>query len=177
MYRKRYGRMTTLAWMSAEMRQTSLALAVICGCLCVLAYVIVRCASGTPYAVMLQLGIADLVPPVWLMTLLRFLSFAVAGCAAGLVLGWRERGCGAEKYRGCMLFILLTVLELCWYPTLFVSALVFLALLESILMLCLSVCVTVCFLRVSRLSGVILIFHSVWLVFLLVLTFSIFFRN
>ena len=121
MYRKQYGRMTTLAWMSAEMRQTSLAFGVIVGCLCAIAYVIVRSTSGNPYGVMLALGISDLVPPVWLMTALRFLSFLTVGCAAGLVLGWRERGCAGEKYRGGMFFLLLVGLELCWYPTLFVS--------------------------------------------------------
>ena len=177
MYRKKYGKMSTLGWMSAEVRQTSLPFAVICGCLCAIAYVVMRGMSGHPYSVMLALGIADLVPPVWLMTFLRFLSFATVGCAAGLVLGWRERGCAGEKYRGCMLFILLMVLELCWYPTLFVSAMVFLAVLESVMILVLSLLVTVSFFRVSRLGGGILLFHSVWVTYLMCLTFSIFFRN
>ena len=177
MYRKQYGRMTTLAWVSAEMRQTSLALAIIVGCLCASAYVIVRGTSGNPYSVMLALGIADLVPPVWLMTVLRFLSFLTVGCGAGLVLGWRERGCAGEKYRGGMFFLLLVGLELCWYPTLFVSAMVFLAVLESLMILILSLLVTVCFLRVSRLAGVILLLHSVWVIYLMILTFAIFFRN
>ena len=177
MYRKKYGRMTTLAWMSAEIRQTSPTLAVIVGCLCAIAYVIVRGTSGHPYGVMLALGISDLVPPVWLMTVLRFLSFFTVGCAAGLVLGWRERGCAGEKYRAGMLFLLLVALELCWYPTLFVSALVFLAVLESLMILVLSLLVTVGFFRVSRLAGVILTLHCVWVIYLMILTFSIFFRN
>lgn len=177
MYRKKYGKMTTLAWMSAEVRQTSLALAVIVGCLCAIAYVTVRGMSGHPYRVMLELGISDLIPPVWLMTALRFLSFLTVGCAAGLVLGWRERGCAAEKYRAGMLFLLLIALELCWYPTLFVSAMVFLAVLESLAIVVLSLLVTVGFFRVSRLSGILLVLHSVWLCYLMVLTFSIFFRN
>ncbi|MDY3864039.1 MAG: tryptophan-rich sensory protein [Eubacteriales bacterium] len=177
MYRKKYGRMTTLAWMSAEIRQTSPALAVIVGCLCAIVYVIVRGTSGHPYGVMLALGISDLVPPVWLMTVLRFLSFFTVGCAAGLVLGWRERGCAGEKYRAGMLFLLLVALELCWYPTLFVSALVFLAVLESLMILVRSLLVTVGFFRVSRLAGVILTLHCVWVIYLMILTFSIFFRN
>lgn len=177
MYRKKYGRMSTLGWMSAEMRQTSTALAVIVGCLCALAYVAVRSACAQPYAVILQLGIADLLPPVWLMTVLRFLSFGIIGCAAGLVLGWRERGLAGEKYRGGMFFFLLLFLELCWYPTLFVSASVFLAVLEAMGMLVLALLVTVCFFRVCRLSGVVMLFHCVWTVYLMALTFAIFFRN
>lgn len=177
MYRRKYGRMTTLAWLNAEIRQTSLALSVICGCLCTIAYVTVRGSSGNPYAVMLALGISDLVPPVWLMTALHFLSFAVVGSAAGLVLGWRERGCAAEKYRGLLLFVLLLILELCWYPTLFRSAMVFLAVLESIAAVALSLAVAVSFWRVSRLSGLLLSLHCMWAIYLMILTASIFFRN
>lgn len=76
-----------------------------------------------------------------------------------------------------MFFLLLVGLELCWYPTLFVSALVFLAVLEALTILVLSLLVTVSFLRVSRLAGIVLVFHSVWVVYLMILTFAIFFRN
>lgn len=169
--------MTALGWMSAEMRQTSPALSVIVGCLCAILFVVVRSASGTPYAVMLALGIGDLVPPVWLMTALRFLSFLTLGCAAGLVLGWRGCGGAGEKYRGGMFFLLLLALELCWYPTLFRSAQVFLAVLESLMILVLSLLVMVSFFRVSRIAGTILVLHSVWATYLMLLTFTIFFRN
>ena len=177
MYRKKYGKMTFSAWLNVEMEQTSLPITIFGGVLLAAASIAVRIVSGNPYRVMLELGIADLVPPVWLMTVLRFLSFVTAGCAAGLVLGYRERGCFAEKYRGCMLFILLALLELCWYPTLFVAGLVFLGLVLALLMLCLSICVTISFLRVSKLSGLILILHDVWLTYLVILCFAIFFRN
>ncbi len=177
MYRKKYGKMTVSAWLNAEMEQTSLPMTIIGGILLAAACIAVRMVSGSPYRMMLELGISDLVPPVWLMSALRFLSFVTIGCAAGLVLGYRERGCYAEKYRGCMLFVLLAVLELCWYPTLFKAGLVFLCLLESIVILVLSVCVTISFLRVSKFSGFILILHNIWLCYLLILAFAVFFRN
>ena len=177
MYRKKYGKMTLSAWLNAEMEQTSLPLAIFGGVLFAAAGIAVRIVSGTPYRVMLELGIADLIPPVWLMSFLRLLSFITAGCAAGLVLGYRERGCYAEKYRGGMLFILMAVLELCWYPTLLVAGLVFLGVVVALLMLALSICVTVCFMKVCRFAGGILILHSVWLAYLVTLTFLIFFRN
>lgn len=177
MYRKKYGKMTFSAWLNAEMEQTSLPIAIVGGILLAAACIAVRMVSGSPYRMMLELGISDLVPPVWLMSALRFLSFVTIGCAAGLVLGYRERGCYTEKYRGCMLFILLAVVELCWYPTLFGAGLVFLCLLEALLMIFLSICVTVSFLRVCKFSGFILILHNIWLIYLLILTFAVFFRN
>lgn len=177
MYRKKYGKMTFSAWLNAEMDQSSLPLTVFVGILLGVACIAVRIVSGSPYRMMLELGISDLVPPVWLMSALRFLSFVIVGCAAGLVLGYRERGCYAEKYRGCMLFVLLAVVELCWYPTLFAAGLVFFCMLEAVVMLALSICVTVSFMRVSKFSGFILILHNVWLIYLLILSIAVFFRN
>lgn len=177
MYRKQYGKMTPSAWLGAELEQSGTAWMLLGGSLCAAAYVTVRFLSGSPYQMMLELGISDLIPPVWLMTLLRFFAFLTAGCAAGLVLGWRDPCRAAEKYKGCLLFVLMTVLELCWYPTLFVSGLTFVAMLESFVILGFAVGATFSFFRVSRFSGIVLLLHDVWLVYLLFLSVSVFFRN
>ena len=55
--------------------------------------------------------------------------------------------------------------------------LVFLAVLESVMILVLSLLVTVSFFRVSRLGGVILLFHSVWVTSLMCLAFSPYFSE
>ena len=125
----------------------------------------------------LQLDIKELFPPVWLLSLLRFLSMLTVGCAAGMVLSYKRQSCMVEKYKGGMLFVLLAVLELLWYPTLFYWGLLFLVLIECICMLALSVAVTVCFFKVSRLAGYITVAHTVWLAYLLILAFAILFRN
>lgn len=177
MYRRKYGRMTAGAWLSAEMEQSNPTVMILCGALLCAGGILSRALSGSPYRVMLELGIGEIVPPVWLMTVLWCLAFFTVGAAAGFVLSARPRGCEGEKYKGGMLFVLLAVAELLWYPTLFCGGWVFLSALESVLILCLSVCVTVCFFRISGLPGIILVFHDVWLIYLLFLNFSIFFRN
>lgn len=177
MYRKRYGKMTFRAWLNAEMEQSGVGWMVMGGVLTALVFVVVQFLSGSPYRVMLELNVADLVPPVWLLILLRFLAFLTVGCALGLVLGTRICGCDTEKYKGGMLCLLLIAAELSWYPTLFVAGAVVISLLEAILALFFSVCTTVCFFRVSRFSGWILILHNVWLLYLLILTVRIFLRN
>lgn len=176
LYKKQYGRMTVRAWLNMEMENSHPAFMVGGGILLLIAGLIVRFSVGGPYRVMMELGIADVVPPVWLMGILWSLSLFLIGCAAGFVLAYRPRGCEAEKYKGCMLFILLSVLELCWYPAFFGAGLVFVSVLMSLLILCLSVWITGCFYRVTKLGGMLLLLHSVWLIYMVILHFIIFFR-
>ena len=176
MYHKKYGRMTFSAWLNLELQQSSLLLTVFCGAVLAALCVAVGVVTESPYRVILELGIGDLLPPVWLFVSLRFLALFTVGCAAGLMLGNRDVACRAEKYRGGMLFLLMAATELCWYPTLFGGRMVFLCVLEAILMLCLSIAVTACVFRISRLSGWLFLLHSFWLAYLLILTFSVFFR-
>ncbi len=176
MYKKQYGRMTVRAWLTAEMEASSPLLMLFAGGFLALAGIIIRVCVGSPYRVMLEMGIGDLIPPVWLMTVLWTASLFLIGCAAGFVLGYRCRGCEVEKYKGCMLFVVLAVLELCWYPTFFGASLVFLSVLESILILCLAIWITGCFYRVTKFAGMLLLLHDVWLIYMLILNFTVFFR-
>ena len=177
MYKKKYGRMTVNAWLNSELERSNPILMIAIGFLLVISAILVRAFVGSPYRTMMELGISDLVPPVWLMTFLWSVSFFTIGSAAGFVLGYRIRGCDGEKYKGCMLFVVLAVLELCWYPTLFGANLVFLSVLEAVLILCLSVAVTYSFYRISKFAGMILLFHDIWLIYMLILNFSILFQS
>ena len=176
MHKKKFGKITVSAWLNLEMSQSSPALMLLFGLGLMIAGIMVQIHTGSPYRVILELGVKEIMPQVWLFVFLRFLSFFIVGCAAGFVLGYREPGCRGEKYKGGMLFVLLGVLELLWYPTLFGSAWVFLSVLESIVILCLSVCVTVSFYRVTKFAGMILFLHDIWLIYLLVLNFAILFH-
>ncbi|MBO4308826.1 MAG: tryptophan-rich sensory protein [Clostridia bacterium] len=177
MFGRRCGKMTARAWLSRETDQTSVVTTVAVGVLATLCYLTMRILCGNPYRIMLELGISDLVPPVWLFTVLWALAFFTAGCAAGFVLGYRPLGCAAEKYKGCMIYVLAAAVELCWYPTMFAGGLVFFALLESFLAMFLAVLTTVSFFRVSRFAGILFVLHDVWVFSILVLSFRIFLRN
>ena len=176
MHHRKYGKLTVGAWLGLEMEQSHPAVMLAGGVLMTLGGILIRFFAGSPYMTVLALGIGDLVPPVWLMTVLWSLAFFTVGSAAGFVLGYRRGACEVDKYKGGMLFILLAVLEFCWYPTLFAGGLVFLSVLECILALCLSVGVTVCFYRVSGFAGMIFLLHDVWLIYMLILNFAVFFR-
>ena len=176
MYKKRYGRMTVSAWLNSELEQSSPALMVVAGLLLLVLGWTVRFGVGAPYRMLLELGVGDIVPSVWLMALLWSIELFPVGCAAGFVLGYRERGCIGEKYKGCMFVLLLALMELLWYPTFFSLGLIFLSVLLSILILCLSVAVTAIFYRISKFAGMILLLHDIWLIYMLVLNFFVLFR-
>lgn len=177
MFGKRCGGMTARAWLSRETAQTSVAATLAVGLLTLVCQIVVRSVCGGPYRLMLELGIQDLIPPVWLFTLLQALAFFTSGCAAGFVLGSRGPGCAAEKYKGCMIWVLATAVELCWYPALFAGGLVFAALLLALLAPVLAAAATVSFFRVSRFAGAVMVLHGVWLLWILVISFRVFLRN
>ena len=177
MFGKRNCKITARAWLSQQTAQTNLIFAPIAGVVTLLCYIFVRAVCGAPYRIMLELGISDLIPPVWFFTLLQAVAFFTAGCAAGFVLGYRPLCCLAEKYKGGMLFVLTAAVKLCWYPLLFVGGMVLLSLLQSILALALAVVTTITFFRVSRFAGWIFVLHDIWLFYLFILSFRIFLRN
>lgn len=168
--------MTVRAWLNSETDCANAPLTVGAGLLLLIAAIIVRVKVGSPYRVMMEMGIGDIVPPVWLMGLLWSLSLFLIGCAAGFVLGYRRGGCGIEKYKGCMIFVLLSALELVWYYIFFGKSLLFISVLLSIAILCLSIWITALFYRVTKLAGMIFLLHDVWLMYMVILNCAVFFR-
>ncbi len=177
MHKKKYGKMTVNAWLNSELERSTPPVMILFGVLLCMAGILVRALSDSPYRALLELGIADIVPPVWLMTLLWTIAFFTLGCAGGFVLAYRTSGgCEVDKYKGCMFFVMLSVAELCWYPLFFSANLIFFSVLLCLLILCLSVAVTVLFYHVTKLAGMIILFHDLWLIYMLILNFAVLFR-
>lgn len=176
LYKKRYGRMTVAAWLNSELERSNCFVTVLVGILLTVAGIAVRAWVGSPYPTILALGISEITPPAWVMTLVWSLWFFVIGCAAGFVLAYRCPGIDGEKYRGVLLFVLLAFLELAWYPTLFGAQLVFLSVLESVGALCLSLAVTFAFYRVTKFAGMLMLLHDVWLLYMMILNFALLIR-
>lgn len=176
MYSKRYGKLTARAWLNREMENAHPFGMLLAGVGCMLGGIILRGCAGSPYPVILELGIGELIPPAWMMAFLWSASFFTIGCAAGFILGYRQAGGAEEKYKGCMLFLLLYAAELCWYPALFAARLVFLSALLCVLILCISIWVTACFYRVAKLAGLLLLLHDVWLIYMVILNFAVLFH-
>ena len=176
LYKKQYGRLTVRAWLNAELERSNPLVMLTVGVLLTMTGILVRMMVGSPYRTILELGIADLLPPVWLMTVLWSAWMFILGCAAGFVLGYRG-GCREEKYKGWMYFTLFAVISLCWYPAFFGGNLVFISALLTVLILCLSLAVTFCFYRVTKFAGMLFLLHDIWLIYMLILSFSVLFHG
>lgn len=137
----------------------------------------VRLSAGSPYEVMHRLHLWSYIPPTFIMMLIISFWYLLMGGVFGLCLGGCCRGREIEKYKGGMLFILLVVLELVWYPCFFVKTEVFFSLLLLLLCFLLCIGVTVCFWKVSGLCGVVMLFHCLWLLYLIAVNVLVLFHT
>lgn len=175
MHSKRYGKLTVGAWLSLEMERSNPIAMLLLGGLLLAACIFIRFACGSPYPLLHAMGIESALPPVWILNLLRALSFFLIGCGFGFALFYRDPSKREEKYKGGFLFLLFVLLELIWYPTLFIGGFLFICVLERILILCLAVGTTHCFYRLSKFAGMLFFLHCLWLIYLLFLSFFMLF--
>lgn len=137
----------------------------------------VRSVCGSPYRFGVMLHFADVLPSVPLMTALWTVWYALLGatfCIA--LLGGRQDACArAEKYRGGMLFLAMIFLGFLWYPLFFSAGRTVLCalLLGGVLALC--ILTALCWLRVCRTCGVVMLVHAVYLGWLLALSVALLF--
>ena len=134
-----------------------------------------RWISGNPTRTIHTLGLANVVPPVWIMVILFSASYLTGGLALGSALGEKSVCRPERKYQGAMWFCICASLGYAWYPVFFCAELFFCSLVISILCLFCAVCTTVCFAKVSFISFWSMILYDAWLVYLLILNFQIFF--
>ena len=132
---------------------------------------IVRGVSGSPYQNGMMLRFGSLFPPIWLMSLMWMLWYALLGAALFFVLsdGRKDACTEAIKYRGGMSFLCMLFLGFLWYPVFFSTGRIFLSVLicASVLVLC--VVTAWCYRTAFRLTAVLLIIHALFLLGLLIL--------
>ena len=93
MHKKKYGKITVSAWLNLEMSQSSPALMLLFGLGLMIAGIMVQIHTGSPYRVILELGVKEIMPQVWLFVFLRFLSFfrRMSAPFRRLRVRWRDR--------------------------------------------------------------------------------------
>lgn len=139
--------------------------------------VIVRGVCGSPYQSGMMLAFGHILPPVWAMTLLWMLWYALLGAAWARVMFDRrcDPGTQAVKYRGGMTFLAMLFLGYLWYPVFFCAARPFLGALIVLGVLALCVLTALCYIKLFRGVAVILLLHAVFLIWMLILNFAVVF--
>lgn len=145
-----------------------LSAAFLCGILCAGAGMLTRFWAGSPYGGLHQMGISEIVPPVWLMSLLWLLWYFALGAVCGAVLAGHG-ACSVAAWRGTVFFVLMLGLGLVWYPLFFGRQAVGLCLLITVLLLILCVLCALNWQQLSLVAGAVIYLHGLWLVYMLIL--------
>ena len=134
--------------------------------------VLIRFLSGSPYRVWLLLNVRQLLPPLWILSLLDGLFLLAMGFACGVIMASRRKSEQYAKYRGGMFFVLLFSLRFAAYPLLFRGAMLEVSLICMILTCIIGLVCSKLFLDTNRLSGVVTVCFFIWNCYLTVLLFS-----
>ena len=146
---------------------------------CMLAGAILRGVCGSPYQSTMMLRFGHRLPPVWLMTLLWMLSYALLGAAFARVMCDRRCGVPVEivKYRGGMTYLAMLFLGFLWYPTFFCAGRVFAAALIVLGVLALCILTALLYFRTFRITAMLLFGHAAFLVWLLLINLGVVFTT
>ena len=158
-----------------EYESTNKKVVVITPLLLIFIAVFVRWVSGSPIATLHYIGARGIVPPIWLMVLLFSISYVIIGFALGVALGNRFYCCGEKKYQGAMWLVICLALGYAWYPRFFCARLFLVSICTCALCLFCSICATICFASVSKLSFFLSLAYNCWLLYLFFLNMQVFF--
>ena len=134
-----------------------------------------RWVSGSPIPTIHFVGAGNMIPPIWLMVLLFCLSYLVGGIAFGTALSKRACPYSEKKYQGAMWFVICLALGYTWYPIFFCARLFLVSSIMSALCLFASICATVCFASVSKISFFLSLIYDCWILYIFLLNMKVFF--
>ena len=138
------------------------------GALMVVAGMLTRAWAGAPYEGILRMGLGEVIPPVWLMTLLWLLWYFGLGATCGGVLTVHG-GCSVTAWRGACFFLLMAGLGFLWYPLFFLRNALGLCILICLVLIALCVLCAINWQNLSLVAAAFLYLHALWLLYLLIL--------
>ena len=103
--------------------------------------------------------------------------YILIGAATGIVIGNCDSCRKRRRVKGLILYAVLLVVSLSWYPTFFSLQAIFIAFLLSLALLVLSYFTMRMNVKVSILSGIIMLIHSLWVAYLVILNFCVLIIN
>ena len=80
-------------------------------------------------------------PPAFVFAIVWTILYFLIGAAAGAVFGFEDKCLEAVKYKGLFLFVLMLFFNYIWYPLFFGGGMFFIALLDILVMIILSLAI------------------------------------
>lgn len=116
-------------------------------------------------------------PPRFVFPLIWTAIYILIGGASATVLcghdGFRE----ADKYKGLLLFVVMMIFNVIWSPLFFAAYAYFLAFLDIVIMIALTVFIIYFYRRIYYITGAAMVIYIIWLFYLLILNFCIMLAN
>ncbi len=141
----------------------------------------VRIFTGSPHTVWHRLGCAEILPPLWFLSLLYVICFFCLGATVGvLLLGGRFRRAApveeAAFWRGCTCLCLSSMFCFSWYALLFGKCALLLSLACLFLSALMALLCVLSFRTFSGPSALSVGGYTVWLLFLIFWHVAVIFR-
>lgn len=115
-------------------------------------------------------------PPRILFPIVWTILYLLIGGAAGAI--WGSRCCPeAQRYRSLLVFTIMLIFNIIWLPLFFAGNAFFLALIDIVIMIALTIWLIVLFSRCSVTAGLIMAVYLLWLLFAFYLNFGIILYN
>lgn len=139
-----------------------------------LAGVLARLLSGSPLYMLRLTGIRNCVPKAWVFTLIWTVWYIALGFSFGFILGSRSPGKEICKYKGSLWFVCMMIFNIIWYPLFFKAGTVFIALMDSLLIILFCLLTALQYFKISRVIGVIFALHLAWLLWCFAINLKVF---
>lgn len=104
-------------------------------------------------------------------------SLALIGFSAGIVTGNSDRCRKKWRRRGIALYVFMMILVALWYPVFFLMNSMILSVMTAIAILLLSFFIMRTYVKVSLISGFIMLLYQLWVIYCLILNFCIIIIN
>ena len=145
------------------------------GILLIASSYIVKNAVQSPYILLHQTDALDLLPPLWLLTLLWYVLYFVSGFVAGHILSLAcvSTELDVKRYQGGMFFVIAITLSFAWYLLLFGPELFFLSWIICGVAATSFLLTAFCWLRLGKNSFLILLSVSIAFYFLFIIQFFV----
>ncbi|MEE0835287.1 MAG: TspO/MBR family protein [Clostridia bacterium] len=116
-------------------------------------------------------------PPAFVFAIVWTILYFLIGAAAGAVFGFEDKCLEAVKYKGLFLFVLMLFFNYIWYPLFFGGGMFFIALLDILVMIILSLAIRKLFGKIYFTAKLIMTVYIIWLVYAALLNFSVVLLN
>ena len=133
--------------------------------------------GGSPTYLLHMLKMPVTMPTRWFFKLGWSFWYFILGAAFSVVCTCTERSKQLPKFQGNMLFVIMMMFNLIWYPLFFGAEAIFLALVACIITILLGFFVFSNYLKVNRLCSAAMLLHILWLIYMLCLNAIVLFIN